>query len=133
MEIACLQETFIREKDTLNIKHYTSYNYINKNTDRASGSSFMILNNILYNRIALKTYLQAITVFGTLYRTKPHAQYTYHLVKQWNRNKQFKQTMNTIYTDGRLQQPQDVVGKQRKQPKREDHRNTTKPEPTMFI
>ena len=68
--IICLQETFLKENNTTNIKHYTFYNYINKDTDRASGgTSILVKNEIPQRPITINTNLQAIAVSVTLHRT----------------------------------------------------------------
>ena len=41
----CLQETFLKPSDNLNIRGFTLYNDINQAGDRASGGSSVIRNN----------------------------------------------------------------------------------------
>ena len=43
--IICLQETFLKPTDNLNIRGYTLYNHIHQAGDRASGSSSIVVNN----------------------------------------------------------------------------------------
>ena len=43
--IICLQETFLKPSDNLNIRGYTLYNHINQAGDRASGGSSVIIKN----------------------------------------------------------------------------------------
>ena len=67
--VICLQETFLKEKD-ITIRNFTSYDYVNNNTDRALGStSILIHNKIPQSRIQLDTNLQAAAASATLHRT----------------------------------------------------------------
>ena len=43
--IICLQETFLKHNDNLNIRRYTMYNHIHQTCDRASGGSSIVINN----------------------------------------------------------------------------------------
>ena len=43
--IICLQETFLKPTDNLNIRGYTLYNHIHQAGDRASGGSSIVVNN----------------------------------------------------------------------------------------
>ena len=43
--IICLQETFLKPSDNLNIRRYALYNHIHQAGDRASGGSSIIINN----------------------------------------------------------------------------------------
>ena len=45
--VVCLQETFLKHSDNLNIKGYTLYNHIHPNGDRASGGSSVVINNCI--------------------------------------------------------------------------------------
>ena len=68
--VICLQETFLKENDKLNIRQHTIYNQINKHTTRASGDTSIIINNTLpQSQINLNTNLQAIAVSVTLHKT----------------------------------------------------------------
>ena len=68
--VICLQETFLKEKDTITIHNLTSYDYVNNNTDRASdGTSILIHNKIPQSRIQLDTNLQAAAASDTLQHT----------------------------------------------------------------
>ena len=68
--VVCLQETFLKETDNININNFTSYNYINTNNERASGGTSVIVNNrVPQSEIDLNTKLQAIAVSVTLHRT----------------------------------------------------------------
>ena len=67
--LICLQETFLKENNKLNIKQHTIYNQINKHT-RASIGTSIIVNNILpQSQISLNTNLQTIAVSATLHKT----------------------------------------------------------------
>ena len=68
--IKCLQETFLKPGDNLDIRGYTLYNHIHQAGDRASGGSSIILNNsIPQSQIQLNTNLQAVAVKATLHKT----------------------------------------------------------------
>ena len=42
--VICLQETFLKEKDNITICNFTSYNYVNNNTDRAAGGTSILIH-----------------------------------------------------------------------------------------
>ena len=66
----CLQETFLKENDNVTICNFASYNYIDNNTNRASGGTSILINNkIPQCRILLNTNLQAVDASATLHRT----------------------------------------------------------------
>ena len=66
----CLQETFKKHSDKLNIKTFEQYNYIIDTEQRASGGvSIVIRKDISQNKISINTHLQAIVVSATLYKT----------------------------------------------------------------
>ena len=68
--IICLQETFLKSTDNLNIRGYTLYNHIHQAGDRASGDASVIINNsVPQSQIPLNTNLQAIAVKATLHKT----------------------------------------------------------------
>ena len=68
--IVCLQETFLKTEDKINLKGYTMYDYIHQAGDRASGGSSIIINNSIPQiQIPLNTNLQAIAVKTTLHVT----------------------------------------------------------------
>ena len=68
--VICLQETFLKENEKLNIRQHTICNQINKDTTRASGGISIIINNTqLQSQINLNTKLQAIAVSVTLHKT----------------------------------------------------------------
>ena len=71
--VICLQETFLKENDKLNIRQNTIYNQINKHTRRALGGTSIIVNNmLLQNQINLNTNLQTIAVSVILHKTIAH-------------------------------------------------------------
>ena len=66
----CLQETFKKHSDKLNIKTFEQYDYIHGTGQRASGGvSILIRKDIPQNKISINTHLQAITVSATLHKT----------------------------------------------------------------
>ena len=68
--IICIQETFLKPKDTLDIRGYTFYNHIHQAGERASGGSSIIINNsVPQSQILLNTNLQAIAVHAALHKT----------------------------------------------------------------
>ena len=67
--IICLQETFLKPTDNLNIRGYTLYNHIHQAGDRASGGSSIVVNNsVPQSLIPLNTNLQAVAVKVTLHK-----------------------------------------------------------------
>ena len=68
--IICLQETFKKLSDNLDIRGYTVYNHIHQSGDRASGGSSIVVNNsISQSQIHLNTNIQAVAVRVTLHKT----------------------------------------------------------------
>ena len=68
--IICLQETFLKLTDNLNIRGYTLYNNIHQSGDRASGGSSIVVNICVpQSLIPLYTNLQAVAVKVTLHKT----------------------------------------------------------------
>ena len=66
----CLQETFKKHSDKLNIKTFEQYDYMHNTGQRASGGvSILIRKDIPQNKISINTHLQAITVSATLHKT----------------------------------------------------------------
>lgn len=69
-QIICLQETKLGQSDDVTFRNYTSYNYINKDCQKASGgSTILIKSDIAHNVIDLHTNLQAIAVKASLNKT----------------------------------------------------------------
>ena len=68
--IICLQETFLKPSDNLNIRGYNMYNDIYQSGDGASGGSSIVVNNsIPQSHIKLNTNIQAVAVKVTLHKT----------------------------------------------------------------
>ena len=54
--VICHKETFLKNKDNVNIKDYQQYNYIHNTELKASKClSILIRNNVLQSKIELKT------------------------------------------------------------------------------
>jgi len=65
----CLQETFLKENDTITIKHFSIYNHYNIGAGRASGGVSIIVNNDApHAPISLNTNLQAVAVKISLHK-----------------------------------------------------------------
>lgn len=65
--VLCLQETFLKTDDSLNIKDYNSYNYIYSGGQRPSGGSSILVKSCLPQReIPIQTELQAVAISVTL-------------------------------------------------------------------
>ena len=65
--IFCLQETFLKTNDNIDIKGFKSYNYIHSEGQRPSGGSSIFVKSCLPQReIKIKTQLQAVAVSVTL-------------------------------------------------------------------
>ena len=70
--IICLQETYLKNNTSINMKNYYSYNYIKQYTDRpCSGSSIIINNDIPHSEITQNTNVQAVAISPTLHKTIP--------------------------------------------------------------
>ena len=68
-KVVCLQETFLKDKNQLNIKHFQSYNHLYKNGQRASGGiSILIRKDIPLKQININSELQVIAVKTTLHK-----------------------------------------------------------------
>ena len=64
--MVCLQETFCKETNPINFKHYQLYNHIKKDGNRASGGvSILVRKDIPQHKINIDTELQMITVKAT--------------------------------------------------------------------
>ena len=67
-KVVCLQETFLKDKNQLNIKHFQLYNHLYKDGHRASGGvSILIRKDILLQQI--DSELQ-VTAFKTAQTSK---------------------------------------------------------------
>ena len=63
------KETFLKDKNQLNIKHFQSYNHLYKDGLRASGGvSILVRKDIPQSQIHVDTDLQAIGVKTTLHK-----------------------------------------------------------------
>ena len=68
-KVVCLQETFLKDKNQLNIKHFQSYNHLYKDGLRASGGvSIFVRKDILQQQINIDSELQVIAVKTTLHK-----------------------------------------------------------------
>ena len=66
----CLQETFRKDNDKLNIKPFEQYDNRIATGQRASGGvSILIRKDFPQNKININTHLQAIAVSATLHKT----------------------------------------------------------------
>ena len=67
--VLCLQETFLKQSDNINLNDYTLYNFIHTNCERASGGSTIMVNSRLpHSQIKLTTNLQAVAIRVTLHK-----------------------------------------------------------------
>ena len=65
----CLQETFLKDTDTVSFKRHSIYNTVYTGGDKASGGVSVIVNNsIPHKHIALQTDMQAVAVSLTMHR-----------------------------------------------------------------
>ena len=68
-KVVCLQETFLQDKNQLNIKHFQWFNHLYKNGHRASvGVSILVWKDILQQQINIDRELQVIVVKTTLHK-----------------------------------------------------------------
>ena len=67
--VFCLQETFLKTDDQLNIRDFNIYNYIYSEGQRSSGGSSILVHSSCPQReIKLVTSLQAVAVSVTLHK-----------------------------------------------------------------
>ena len=65
--VVCLQKTFLKTDDQLNIRDFNTYNYIYSEGQRPSGGSSILVHSSCPQReIKLVTNLQAVAVSVTL-------------------------------------------------------------------
>ena len=65
----CLQETHLKDTDTISIRIYTAFHTFSANNERAAGGvSIFINNNAPHSHVPLNTNLQAVAVSITLHR-----------------------------------------------------------------
>ena len=68
-KVLCLQETFLKDANHLNIKNYNSYNHLHKDRHRASGGvSILVRKNIPQHQVTIDSELQ-VTAVKTLHKT----------------------------------------------------------------
>ena len=68
-KVVCLEETFLKDKNQLNIKYFQSYNHLYKDGDRASGGvSILVRKDIPHQQINIDSELQVIAVKTTLHK-----------------------------------------------------------------
>ena len=68
-KVICLQETFLKDINQLNIKNYYTYNHIHKDGHRASGGvSILVRKDIPQHQITIDSDLQVIAVKATLHK-----------------------------------------------------------------
>ena len=69
LKVVCLQETFLKDENQLNMKHFQSYNYLYKDGHIASGGvSILIRKDIHQSQVHVDTDFQAIVVKATLHK-----------------------------------------------------------------
>ena len=65
----CLQETHLKDRDTISIRNYTAFHAFSANNERAAGGVAIFINsNGPHSHIPLNTNLQAVAVSITFYR-----------------------------------------------------------------
>ena len=68
-KVVCFQETFLKDKNQLNIKHFQLYNHLYKDGLRASGGvSILVRKDIPQQQININSALQVIAVKTTLHK-----------------------------------------------------------------
>ena len=69
-QMVCLQETFLKANNNINIKNYKSYNHIHNTSHKVlEGVSILIRNDTPQSKINCNIGLQAIAIKVTLHRT----------------------------------------------------------------
>ena len=67
--IICLQETFLKQDDNINIRNYEMFIHTQDSGGRASGGvSVLIRNNIPHSKIDITTNIQAVAIKATLHK-----------------------------------------------------------------
>ena len=65
----CLQETHLKDTDTISIRNYTAFHTFSANNERTAGGVSIFINNYApYSHVPLNTNLQAVAVSITLHR-----------------------------------------------------------------
>ena len=68
-KVVCLQETFLKDNNQLNIKHFQPCNHLFKDGYRVSGGvSILVKKDITHQQINIDSELQVITVKTTLHK-----------------------------------------------------------------
>ena len=69
-KVVCLQETFIKENNRINLNNYQAYNHLHKDRLRASGGvSILVRKDVPQNQISIDSDLQVIAVKVTLHKS----------------------------------------------------------------
>ena len=67
--IICLQETFLKHCDNINIRNYEMFNYTHNSGGRASGGvSVLTRKDIPYSKINITTNIQAVAIKAKLHK-----------------------------------------------------------------
>ena len=68
-KVVCLQETFLKDKNQLSIKHFQSWNHLYKDGHRISGGvSILVRKDIPQQQINIDSELQVIAMKTTLHK-----------------------------------------------------------------
>ena len=67
--VFCLQETHLKETDTISLKGFSMYSKFSNTERAAGGSSILVKDRILHSSIPLTTDLQAVAVRVSLHQT----------------------------------------------------------------
>ena len=65
----CLQETFLRESDKINIRHFSLYSSFSAGEHASGGVSLIINEKTPHKHVPLQTKLQAVAVSVTMHKT----------------------------------------------------------------
>ena len=66
----CLQETFLKDTDTITVRGFNLYHKCHKTENRASGGISILVNeNVTQSVVTLNTNLQAVAVKVTAHKT----------------------------------------------------------------
>ena len=69
-KVVCLQETFIKENNQINLNNYRAYNHLHKDGLRASGGvSILVRKDVPKNQISIDSDLQVIAVKVNLHKS----------------------------------------------------------------
>ena len=68
-KVVCLQETFLKHKNPLNIKHFQSYNHLYKDGQTTSGGvSILVRKDVPHQQINIDRELQVFAVKTTFHK-----------------------------------------------------------------